>query len=91
MKSTGTVQAGTGLWQDPNTDASNSSGFTGLPGGSRNDNGSFTDIGGLGYWWSSTQYSSTYTFHLFLVFSNEFSFRTPVGKTGGLSVRCLRD
>ena len=38
MKSTGTIQAGTGLWDDPNTAATNESGFTGLPGGIRGAN-----------------------------------------------------
>ena len=59
MKSTGTILTGTGLWQDPNTDATNSSGFTGLPGGYRLDFGAYTDFGYYGYWWSSTEASST--------------------------------
>ncbi len=33
MKTTGTLSAGTGLWQSPNSGATNSSGFSGLPGG----------------------------------------------------------
>jgi hypothetical protein len=51
MKSTGTIEAGTGLWYAPNTDATNSSGFTGLPGGYRSNNGTFNLIGYNGYWW----------------------------------------
>ncbi|MFN5842688.1 MAG: FISUMP domain-containing protein, partial [Bacteroidota bacterium] len=36
----------------------NSSGFSGLPGGFRNDsNGTFYSVGVLGYWWSSTESS----------------------------------
>lgn len=54
MKSSGTIEAGTGLWHAPNTDATNSSGFTAFPGGYRNDDGSFYGIGGYGGWWSST-------------------------------------
>ncbi len=45
MKSTGT-------WQSPNTDATNSSGFSALPGGFRLANGSFYNAGNGG-WWSS--------------------------------------
>ena len=55
MKSTGTIEAGTGLWHAPNTGATNSSGFTGLPGGYRDNDGTFYDIGYNGYWWSSTE------------------------------------
>ena len=45
MKSTGTIQAGTGLWNSPNTGATNESGFAGLPGGGRGNDGAFISIG----------------------------------------------
>lgn len=60
MKSTGNIQAGTGLWQSPNTGATNSSGFTGFPGESRNSNGTFSTSNDLfGNWWSSTNTAAT--------------------------------
>ncbi len=45
----------TTLWNSPNTGATNSSGFTGLPGGIRNRFGSIFDIGFNGNWWSSSE------------------------------------
>ena len=42
MKETGTIH-----WQSPNTGATNSSGFTGLPGGYRNYDVVFSDVGYL--------------------------------------------
>ena len=39
-------------WYEPNTGASNESGFTGLPGGYRYySDGDFYDLGTAGYWW----------------------------------------
>jgi len=92
MKSTGTIQAGTGLWQDPNTDATNSSGFTGLPGGTRTNGGTYHAIGYNGLWWSSTEYSSWTTWIRILYYGNGDSVRNGGNlETDGFSVRCLRD
>ncbi|HRZ21657.1 MAG TPA: fibrobacter succinogenes major paralogous domain-containing protein, partial [Bacteroidales bacterium] len=52
-------ETGTTHWTSPNSDATNSSGFTALPGGSRNaDNGYFNWSGLNGYFWSSSEYVS---------------------------------
>ena len=53
MKATGTLQTSTGYWDDPNTGATNQSGFTGLPGGQRSapPGPSFEDLGSFGTWW----------------------------------------
>ena len=57
MKTTGTIQSGTGLWESPNTAATtaatNESGFTGLPAGSCSFKGTFYGVGSIGFWWSS--------------------------------------
>jgi uncharacterized protein (TIGR02145 family) len=92
MKSTGTIQQGNGLWEPPNTDATNSSGFSGLPGGLRNAaNGSFFDIGGLGHWWTSTEKSTLEVWYRSLFCNSGEVRRMPTGKAPGLSVRCLKD
>ena len=54
MKSTGTIEAGTGLWYSPNTGATNESEFTAFPGGGRYDGGNFSYLGFNAGFWSST-------------------------------------
>jgi uncharacterized protein (TIGR02145 family) len=51
MKTTGTIEDGTGLWYAPNTAATNLSGFTGLPGGLRYSDGDFRSMGFVSGWW----------------------------------------
>jgi uncharacterized protein (TIGR02145 family) len=91
MKATGTIQAGTGLWESPNYGATNSSGFTGLPAGYRYDNGSFTNIGYDGGWWSSSENGATAAWDRVLDYGTGFAFRFDYFKYYGYSVRCLRD
>ena len=86
MKDTGTV-----YWAAPNTGATNSSGFTGLPGGFRYSNGSFYDLGFYGYWWSSTEYSGTLAWYRNLGYDYGQVGRYNYGKSSGFSVRCLKD
>lgn len=86
MKETGTAH-----WQAPNADATNSSGFTALPGGTRYYLGSFFDAGGYGYWWSSTEAASNAAYYRYLTyFYGTISAGTDY-KTNGFSVRCLKD
>jgi len=51
--------AGTGLWYSPNTGATNESGFTAVPAGTRILSGEFNYVGYIGYWWSSSDYITT--------------------------------
>ena len=47
-------EAGTTHWNSPNTDATNESGWTGLPGGFRQaQSGDFYWLGEYSLWWSS--------------------------------------
>ena len=83
--------AGTTRWTAPNTGADNSSGFAGLPGGDRTNDGAFYGVGTFGYWWSSTENNATNAWCRALGYSfggiDRFSFSKPAG----FSVRCLRD
>jgi uncharacterized protein (TIGR02145 family) len=92
MKSVGTIEAGTGLWREPNQDATNESGFSGLPGGIRFlIYGYFMDFGNYGLWWSSTEQESTLAWYRYLDYSSGYVNGSGYNKHEGFSVRCLRD
>jgi uncharacterized protein (TIGR02145 family) len=83
---------GTSLWKAPNTEATNSNGFTGLPGGYRYDyGGTFKNIGGLGFWWSSSENSTTNAWYRVLNYGSGGAGRYSRNKGECFSVRCLRD
>lgn len=86
MKETGTAH-----WLAPNAGATNSSGFTALPGGTRYYLGQFFDAGGYGYWWSSTEADSNAAFYRYLTYFYGAISGTTDYKTNGFSVRCIKD
>jgi len=86
MKSTGLQ-----YWISPNTDATNESGFSGLPGGSRFSLGEFSNIGLNGMWWSSSENAIAYAWDRSLNYDDANAVRFPPNKTNGSYVRCLRD
>jgi uncharacterized protein (TIGR02145 family) len=86
-------EVGRTSWNFPNIDATNTSLFTGLPGGYRDPIGNYKVIGDYGYWWSSTEYTE-YTYNAWnrlLLTSNGNANSYSYTKGDGLSVRCLRD
>ena len=91
MKTTGTIQAGTGLWNSPNTGATNESGFSSVPAGFRFINGAFGSIGSYGYWWSSSEYYTGVAWNRFVIYDSGNVYRSDLDKSCGFSVRCLRD
>lgn len=78
-------------WNSPNTGATNSSGFTALPGGYRDVNGTYFNIGNYGNWWSSTENFSFYAWFRLLYYTNSNVYRFNYFKHFGFSVRCVRD
>jgi uncharacterized protein (TIGR02145 family) len=89
LKTTGTT-----IWASPNTNATNESGFTALPGGSRyyDGNGVFANVGGYGNWWSSTEFNiPAYAWSRGLYYDNRASYGSGSLKQEGYSVRCIRD
>ncbi|MCP4414107.1 MAG: hypothetical protein GY808_16235, partial [Gammaproteobacteria bacterium] len=91
MKTTGTIQGGDGLWNSPNTDATNSSGFSALPGGYRYDYGTFNNIGNEAGFWSSTESSSSNALSRYLYYDYSDVYRNYSSKQDGYSVRLVRD
>jgi uncharacterized protein (TIGR02145 family) len=93
LKSMGTIEAGDGLWRSPNLGATNESGFSALPGGLREQDGTYDTIGIYGLWWSSkeVEYNSSkaWYWNLFHYYSTFLKFDGQ--KKYGLSVRCVKD
>jgi len=73
-------------------DATNESGFTGLPAGYRGlSNGLYGNVGYVGYFWSSSEYGSNDAWYRRLSYSSSVVYRDYDGKHYGFSIRCLGD
>lgn len=79
------------LWNEPNTGATNSSGFNGLPGGVRRDDGSFANLGYTGYWWTSSMLDYEYIWQYSLYNTSQNVFRSYSNQKFGYYVRCLKN
>lgn len=88
MKETGTVH-----WASPNTDATNSCGFSGLPGGALGPDNKFIALGENGIWWTSSAYAieTSWVWSTYLYYLNAAVDHNPTPKTMGLSIRCVKD
>jgi uncharacterized protein (TIGR02145 family) len=84
-------ESGTLHWKAPNNEATNSTGFTGLPGGMRGLNHTFEYLGENGLWWTSTEYNSSTAWSRYQWYMQGVSDANPVPKNIGLSIRCVRD
>jgi uncharacterized protein (TIGR02145 family) len=67
----------------------NQSGFGGFPGGYRAENGSFSKIGSVGTWWSSTESKALNAVDFYLSRSGSIN-RSISPKQLGESVRCVK-
>lgn len=85
-------EKGTTHWNSPNENATNSSGFTGLPGGIRvSNNGNFEIIRSNGDWWTTTEIIETDAWSHILVSSQTGIYRNSNNKNCGFSVRCVKN
>jgi uncharacterized protein (TIGR02145 family) len=74
---------------DNDGNGSNSSGWTGLPGGYR-ASGGFGYDGGDGTWWSASE-SGSYSWERVLHYDNDNVYRYDDFRYNGFSARCVRD
>jgi len=83
-------------WESPNTGETNESGFSALPGGYRFGyssfgSGSFSSLGNVGGWWSSTENFAYRAWNRKLGRGYSNVSRSDYFKEYGFSVRCVRD
>jgi len=88
LKASGTLP--NGLWQSPNTGASNSSGFNAFPGGKRTSTGEFLELGQKGYWWCAGTQNTAKPRSLSSASAGS-SVVPAVNRTDGFSIRCVAD
>ena len=69
----------------------NTTGFSGFPGGFRNYLGEFHTGGETGYWWTSTESDTENAKAFFMAFDLNNVPNYSNYKTAGLSVRCIKD
>ncbi len=66
-------------------------GFTALPGGIRNNQGSFNHIGSQANWWSSAGGTAAYAWSWRIAFNSGDIYTFMNHKASGFSVRCVRE
>lgn len=86
MKETGTQH-----WLSPNTAASNASGFTGIPGGSRRYSGEYDDLGKYNNFFTATEATSSTAYYRALYWNEAILNQNNYSKNYGFSVRCIKN
>ena len=83
-------ETGTTHWTDPNTAATNESGFTALPGGLREPAGFFYIDAKIGNWWTASANGSK-AWHAYADAVTGSLLLLDSPKSVGYSVRCVKD
>ncbi len=83
-------QTGTTYWYTPNTGATNSTGFTALPGGLRSNLGNYGYINDLAILWTSTEYDVDNAWDRGLKYIYSGVNRGFYSKANSYSVRCVK-
>ena len=85
---------GTAYWNSPNTGATNLSGFSALPGGSRIKDGSFNNLSNSAVFWRATEATEVNKNNAWssrLDYNSDDVSRISYEKQLGASIRCLKD
>ena len=90
LEDAGKEMKSTAGWLE-NGNSTNSSGFSGLPGGYREGNGYLTYIGRAGYWWSASEADVSNAWGRQLYYNISSLAPTYSNKNRGFSVRCVED
>ena len=86
----GNKMKSTSDWRGDNN-GTNSSGFSGLPGGFRTSNRYFLNVGNYGFWWSTSEYDAKNAYERALSEGYSGLLRDRTSKGYGYSVRCVED
>jgi uncharacterized protein (TIGR02145 family) len=84
LKETGIIS-----WASPNI-ATNSTGFTALPGGDRGQDGTYGLMGRYGFFWTSTQGGTSFAFYRYMINSSGNLGSGDNDKRAAFSVRCVK-
>jgi uncharacterized protein (TIGR02145 family) len=84
-------ETGTSHWVNPNTGATNETGFTALPGGARDGYGSFFLFGYSGFCWSATDCDGTSAWSREMSYDRSNVLMLTGVNEVGFSVRCVRN
>ena len=81
---------GTTYWTSPNTEATNETGFSALPNGFRDNDGTFGLLNGYATFYSTTVFSGNYIYTRY-VDAGLFVRSTDFLKSIGNAIRCIKD
>lgn len=84
-------EEGTTHWITPNTGATNETHFGALPGGLRNETGTYSNLASSGYWWAPDEGTGD-NLWIRSLYCNELKiFTYSFSKKKAFSVRCVKD
>ena len=86
----GSALKSTNGWYN-NGNGTDTYGFSALPGGRRDSDGSFYGAGNAGLWWSATEYSGGYAYTRDMYYYGDFVGEYYGDKSFGFSARCVQD
>ena len=93
----GQMKSNSTLWTSPNVGATNSSGFSAIPGGFRNNNettsgiGVFSGIGTMAWFWTSEEVNLLSANGRYLINVDDPLFTGAGNKNDAFSIRCMKD